>query len=89
MAEKISTSDLSASSMPGTPIKCASAQTDEPPDGGFRAWATVAGGFMIYFAGLGYFNAYGCGATLDHPIFSSTVSFALKVSTKTTMFANS
>ncbi|KAJ7641361.1 hypothetical protein FB45DRAFT_1022114 [Roridomyces roridus] len=31
----------------------------EPPDGGVQACATVAGGFMVYLAGLGYFNAYG------------------------------
>ncbi|KAF8170723.1 major facilitator superfamily domain-containing protein [Mycena galopus ATCC 62051] len=28
-------------------------------DGGLQAWENVVGGFMIYMAGLGYFNAYG------------------------------
>ncbi|TFK68912.1 MFS general substrate transporter [Pluteus cervinus] len=32
---------------------------DRIPDGGLRAWFTVFGGWLIYFCGLGYFNAYG------------------------------
>ncbi|KAJ7640157.1 major facilitator superfamily domain-containing protein [Mycena rosella] len=51
MAEKTSTSDFSTciatdQTAPGTTIKRSEAQTEEPPDGGLRAWATVAGGFM-------------------------------------------
>ncbi|RDB22327.1 Riboflavin transporter MCH5 [Hypsizygus marmoreus] len=30
-----------------------------PPDGGVEAWLTIAGGWLIYFCGLGFFNAYG------------------------------
>ncbi|KAJ6602504.1 major facilitator superfamily domain-containing protein [Mycena vulgaris] len=64
MPEKSSTSDLSTSlatdrTLPGTRTKYDEAQAEKPPDGGLRAWATVAGGFMVYVAGLGYFNAYG------------------------------
>ncbi|KAJ7471822.1 major facilitator superfamily domain-containing protein [Mycena latifolia] len=67
MAEKTSsTSDLSTSlatdrtvTAPGIKSKSSKMQIEEPPDGGLRAWATVAGGFMVYVAGLGYFNAYG------------------------------
>ncbi|KAF2652364.1 MFS general substrate transporter [Lophiostoma macrostomum CBS 122681] len=31
----------------------------EPPDGGFRAWACVAGCFLLQFCGFGYINACG------------------------------
>ncbi|KAF5378130.1 hypothetical protein D9615_007571 [Tricholomella constricta] len=30
-----------------------------PPDGGLVAWMTIAGGWLIYFCGLGFSNAYG------------------------------
>ncbi|KAJ7119481.1 major facilitator superfamily domain-containing protein [Mycena epipterygia] len=59
MAEKTSISDATDQTPPGTRNKCGDAQGEEIPDGGLRAWATVAGGFMVYFTGLGYFNAYG------------------------------
>ncbi|KAF8063586.1 major facilitator superfamily domain-containing protein [Lyophyllum atratum] len=32
---------------------------DVPPDGGLDAWMTIAGGWLIYFCGLGFFNSYG------------------------------
>ncbi|KAJ6510425.1 major facilitator superfamily domain-containing protein [Mycena sanguinolenta] len=60
----MSISDLSAS--PGTDQTTSEPKmnsTEKPaeqlPDGGLQAWATVVGGFMVYMAGLGYFNAYG------------------------------
>ncbi|KAJ7475200.1 major facilitator superfamily domain-containing protein [Mycena galericulata] len=65
MTEKISSnSELSTciangQSPPETTMQCGELRGEEVPDGGLRAWATVAGGFMVYFAGLGYFNAYG------------------------------
>ncbi|KAF8646033.1 hypothetical protein AX16_007458 [Volvariella volvacea WC 439] len=37
----------------------ASIPSADIPDGGLQAWATVFGGWLIYFCGLGYFNAYG------------------------------
>ena len=29
-----------------------------PPDGGMRAWACVAGSFLLQFCSFGYVNAY-------------------------------
>ncbi|KAG0698061.1 major facilitator superfamily domain-containing protein [Suillus ampliporus] len=31
----------------------------DPPDGGFRAWATAFGGFLIQFCGFGYVSSFG------------------------------
>ncbi|KAJ6589092.1 MFS general substrate transporter [Mycena capillaripes] len=64
MADKTTLSDLSTCPCPATatdesnPKPC-DKQPGPVPDGGLEAWATVAGGFMLYVAGLGYFNAYG------------------------------
>ncbi|KAJ7280356.1 major facilitator superfamily domain-containing protein [Mycena rebaudengoi] len=61
MSEKRSNSDHSTDQMPSTPKAELDVETleREVPDEGLEAWATVAGGFIIYFTGLGYFNAYG------------------------------
>ncbi|KAJ7714082.1 major facilitator superfamily domain-containing protein [Mycena metata] len=64
MAKKMTISDHSSSqpsahTQPVPKYKSNEKQTEELPDGGLQAWATVAGGFMLYVAGLGYFNAYG------------------------------
>ncbi|KAF2811946.1 monocarboxylate permease-like protein [Mytilinidion resinicola] len=32
---------------------------DEAPDGGLRAWLVAAGGFCIWFSGLGFANSFG------------------------------
>ncbi|KAG6825739.1 hypothetical protein H0H92_002611 [Tricholoma furcatifolium] len=40
------------------PPRGASVDTS-PPDGGFQAWMTIAGGWLFYFCGLGFFNSYG------------------------------
>ncbi|KAJ7650895.1 MFS general substrate transporter [Roridomyces roridus] len=34
-------------------------QGDNVPDGGFQAWATVAGSFLLMFCGLGYSTSFG------------------------------
>ncbi|KAJ7186746.1 major facilitator superfamily domain-containing protein [Mycena filopes] len=60
MAEKITVSDHDGSQPQSSELGPKDTATVEPvPDGGLGAWAAVAGGFMIYMAGLGYFNAYG------------------------------
>ncbi|KAJ7725903.1 major facilitator superfamily domain-containing protein [Mycena metata] len=61
MAKKMTISDHSSSqpsahTQPVPKYKSNEKQTEELPDGGLQAWATVAGGFMLYVAGLGYRN---------------------------------
>ncbi|KAJ7629386.1 major facilitator superfamily domain-containing protein [Mycena polygramma] len=64
MADKMTISDLSTCPATDTissepKINPCARQPEQIPDGGLEAWAAVAGGFMLYVTGLGYFNAYG------------------------------
>jgi hypothetical protein len=58
MADKMTVSDFST--CPGTDHTPSGPKTnsyerqgEQVPEGGVQAWATVAGGFMLYVAGLG------------------------------------
>ncbi|KAJ7065707.1 MFS general substrate transporter [Mycena amicta] len=52
----------SGTATPPDPILSNNASTKTPatfPEGGFRAWATVAGAFLIQFGGFGYTTSFG------------------------------
>ncbi|KAJ6482133.1 major facilitator superfamily domain-containing protein [Mycena vitilis] len=64
MDDKMTISDLSTGPATDTistepKMNPCARQPEQIPDGGLEAWAAVAGGFMLYVTGLGYFNAYG------------------------------
>ncbi|KAJ7902706.1 MFS general substrate transporter [Mycena olivaceomarginata] len=59
--EKMPVSHLSTGPAPDKTTSEASTErhAEQVSEGGLQAWATVAGGLLVYMAGLGYFNAYG------------------------------
>ncbi|KAF7350547.1 MFS general substrate transporter [Mycena sanguinolenta] len=50
------TADIEGAALPKENVGL---QTDEFPEGGLQAWATVAGAFIVQFCGFGYTTSFG------------------------------
>ncbi|KAG2343119.1 MFS general substrate transporter [Suillus weaverae] len=46
------------------------------PDGGFTAWGTVLGAFLIQFCGFGYTSAYGTQVISWLPVFLTSMTYS-------------